>query len=258
MGVGLAVRERAPLPSPADEGWRPARLSEALPPQRLTDAGLATELQRVQQIEAALRAYQLALVAEFADRRPASADPRCRPSEVESEHQAPALEEISGVSEFFPDELAQVLSCSRTAATVLVEQAEALTGPLRRTGAALADGEIDWPRARVIADRLRVPLPETDPAVTAAVQDAVLPAASGLSVSALGALVDPGAAGPRPRRRRRPPRPGSATTDRRHPPESTVGRCRRPARAGRHRPRRTHRRHVGHRPRLRPAPPRGR
>ncbi len=188
LGVGLAVRERAPLPPPDTGDWRPARLSEALPPHRLDDAGLAAELQRVQQIQAALHAYQLALVSEFADRRPASADPRCRPPGAD-----PAvgeLAEVSGVSEFFPDELAQVLTCSRTAATVLLEQAEALTGPLRRTGAALADGAIDWPRARVIATRLQVPLAETDPAVLAAVQEAVLPRAPHLSVSALGALVD--------------------------------------------------------------------
>src|SRR5205807_6864374 len=90
-----------------------------------------------------------------------------------------------GVSEFFADELALILNCSRTAATVLLEQAMTLTGRLGGTWAALADGRLDWPRARALAAELGHPAEGTAPEIIRAVEAAVLARAAGLSIRAL-------------------------------------------------------------------------
>jgi hypothetical protein len=92
-------------------------------------------------------------------------------------------------SEFFADELALVLNCSRTAATGLWEQSATLLHRLPRTWAALAEGWLDWPRARAIAAELGWPARDTPDDVVASVEKTVLPQAPGLSVTRLRALV---------------------------------------------------------------------
>jgi len=109
---------------------------------------------------------------------------------------------LPGVSEFFPDELALILNCSRAEATSLAEVALTLVERLPTTWAALADGELDWPRARALARELGWPARETEPEVVAEVEAAVLPRAGELSVTKLRALTR---SRPRhPARRRRP------------------------------------------------------
>ena len=68
----------------------------------------------------------------------------------------------------------------------------AVTTLLRRlpaTWAALADGRLDWPRARAIAAELGWPARESPDDVLAAVEAVVLPQAAELSVTRLRALV---------------------------------------------------------------------
>jgi hypothetical protein len=72
------------------------------------------------------------------------------------------------------DELAMRLGCSRRSGALLVRDGRAFAGPLAWTGEALARGEIDRAKARVIVDRLDgVPVP-----VALAVQDLVLDGAA--------------------------------------------------------------------------------
>jgi hypothetical protein len=93
------------------------------------------------------------------------------------------------VSEFFADELAAVLNCSRTAATTLADSAALLTERLPATWAALADGQLDWPRARALAAELVDPARDVAPHVLAEVEAAVLPRARERSIPALQAAV---------------------------------------------------------------------
>ena len=79
---------------------------------------------------------------------------------------------------------------------------------LPATFAALADGELDWPRARAIAGELGWKARDTPPAVVAAVEAAVLPVARSLSVAGASGGGAAGAAVPGLPGRRRPPRPG--------------------------------------------------
>src|SRR5487761_1518492 len=105
-------------------------------------------------------ARELAAVAELARRRPADRTP-------------PGL--AGGfppvLSEFIPDEVAAALTLTRGAADAETTLAVDLAGPLAPTAALLADGRIDLPRARVIADGCAA----LSPAHAAAVQAAVLP-----------------------------------------------------------------------------------
>jgi hypothetical protein len=88
-----------------------------------------------------------------------------------------------GTSEFFVDELAVVLNGSTRAAGRLAADAYVLTGRMPAVWAALADGELDWPRARVFIDVLKV----TAAGVAEAIAPRVLPAAVGLSLGKLRA-----------------------------------------------------------------------
>nr|WP_239521599.1 HNH endonuclease signature motif containing protein [Geodermatophilus sabuli] len=136
-----------------------------------------------------IAAYRVDLVASLAGDRPAVFDvPAGAPGGAAADVVAgPGAPE--GVSEFFADELAQVLNCSRSAASVLTDQAVTLVGKLPGTWAALADGRLDWPRARAVAHELGWKARSTDPLVLAAVEAAVLPTAMELSVRQLTAAV---------------------------------------------------------------------
>ena len=190
FGVGVTAAELHPaVPAvalPTGMVERPARLGEMLPVVGRSDEELAAELQRVCVAEGQLAAYKAELVAELAAGRSAGDDPRpggpgaASPSWAE---QSWAPE----VSEFLPDELALVLGCSRSAATTLMESSLTLLGRLPATWAALADGRLDWPRARGLAAELGWPARDSDPAVIAQVEAAVLPIAGGLSVKGLRA-----------------------------------------------------------------------
>ena len=103
----------------------------------------------------------------LADDRPATVDRRRGQTGAASEEWADDLLD-EDVSEFFADELALVLNCSRTAATQLWETSTTLRRRLPATWAALADGWLDWPRARAIAAELGWPARESPDDVLAA------------------------------------------------------------------------------------------
>ena len=194
FGVGVTVAELHPAPwedgrLPAGVvSSRPSRLGDLLPVALMTAEQKAVQLQRVEEAESVLAAFKAELVVGLASDRPASDDrQRGQVGAASGEWAAQLLDE--DVSEFFADELALVLNCSRTAATQLWERSTTLRRRLPATWAALADGWLDWPRARAIAAELGWPARESPDDVLAAVEAVVLPRATGLSISRLRALV---------------------------------------------------------------------
>jgi hypothetical protein len=184
-GVGLTVAPLGPLPGselvPPGVVARPSRLSEVLPVADWSDAEHAMELQRVQALKAALAAYESHLVMSFAGQRPApaAADPRPGRSRADGTAEGP----IPGTSEFFVDELAVVTNSTTRAAARLAEESYVLVERLPWVWAALADGELDWPRARVFIDVLG----STGDGVAEAVAPRVLPVSAELSLGTLRA-----------------------------------------------------------------------
>ncbi|HLM04088.1 MAG TPA: DUF222 domain-containing protein [Blastococcus sp.] len=193
FGVGVTVAELRPaleddVVLPEGVVARPSRLGDLLPVHLMTPEQKAANLQRVAEAEAQLAAFKAELVVGLAADRPATEDRRSsQPGAASGEWAAQLLD--ASVSEFYPDELSHILNCSRAEATRLWEHASTLQLRLPRTWAALADGELDWPRARAIAAELGWPARDSIPAVLAAVEAAVLPQATGLSVTRLRALV---------------------------------------------------------------------
>jgi hypothetical protein len=186
-GVAVSVAPLHPWEPellPPDPDRRPMRLDEMLPAERLTDDELAREIQRCEQVEAVVAAYKAERIIELAARRPASADPHPGAAGAAAERDERLPE---GVSEFFPDELAMILNCSRTRATVLAETSQTLLSTLPTTWRALAEGRIDYPRARALAAELGWPARDTDPVVISAVEAAMLPIATTMSVKRLRA-----------------------------------------------------------------------
>ncbi len=194
FGVGVTVTSLDVQPWPAEflptgVTERPTRLGEMMPVAARTDAEIAIELQRIQRMEVRLAAYTADLVAELAARRPDTFDlPAGVPgAAAPGWHPAPGRVAAVGVSEFFADELALILNCSRTAATKLADTAALLVERLPATWAALADGLLDWPRARALAAELLEPARDLEPQVIAEVEAAVLTGAHQLSIRRLQA-----------------------------------------------------------------------
>src|SRR3954451_3108649 len=191
--VDVTVASLRPPPGPdvLPEGVvssRPSRLGELLAVASMTAEQKAAQLLWVQQAKSMLAGFEAELVVGLAADRPAAVGRRRGQSGAASGRWADdVLDE--DVSEFFGDELALILSCSRTAATLLWEHCTTLRRRLPVTWAALADGELDWPRARAIAAELGWPARESPDDVVAAVEAVVLPRAGGLSISRLRALV---------------------------------------------------------------------
>jgi hypothetical protein len=193
FGVGVTVASLHPDPWPevlpaGVVASRPSRLGDLLSVDLMTAEQKAVQLQRVQQATSVLAAYEAELVVGLAMDRPASDDrQRSRPGAASGEWAAQLLDE--DVSEFYADELALILNCSRAQATRQWETSTTLRRRLPTTWAALADGWLDWPRARAIAAELGWPARESPDDVLAAVEAVVLPQATGLSISRLQALV---------------------------------------------------------------------
>jgi Domain of unknown function (DUF222) len=193
--VAVTAQSVEPLPWPAAElppgvEAHPARLGELMPVAFRTPEEKALELERIARIEGRLAAYKVEVAAAFARDRTDADDRPSGTTGAASPAWAPDQGEdrLPGVSEFFPDELALILNCSRAEATSLAEVALTLVERLPTTWAALADGELDWPRARALARELGWPARETEPEVVAEVEAAVLPRAGELSVTKLRAL----------------------------------------------------------------------
>jgi len=178
--VALAVR-------PLDADWtgvdpadgpprRPPRLSEILPVAGRSSAENAAELVRVQQLKAALGAYEMELILAVAADRPASADRHPGQPGVGTDPGS-----LPEVSEFFVAELAAVLNCSSRAADLAAVEAYTLRERLPAVWEALADGELDLRRARVFADVLG----PTSADVAEPILVAVLPVATRLTTGRL-------------------------------------------------------------------------
>lgn len=190
VAVSVAPVDRAPWPEgtlPPGVTVRPSRLGEVLPVAARADAEIAAELQRVTRVESALAAYKAELVTGLAARRPDAADRQQGEPGAPAEGwlPGPGPEPVTGVSEFFVDELAVVLNCSRTAASLLADAAWVLQERLPATWAALADGVLDWPRARGLAAELSDAAHELEPDVLARIEATVLPGAATLSIRSL-------------------------------------------------------------------------
>jgi hypothetical protein len=153
-----------------------------LPVSLLTKAQKAAELQRVQARRAIDAAYEAELVMGLADDTPDTMDPSSDHPGAKKGSWAPDTE-LPGVSEFFTAELAVVLNCGRRTASRLAERAWIYRESLPATWAAQAEGRLDEPRAKVIADVLA----HTAPAIARAVEAQVLPEATGLSLGRLKA-----------------------------------------------------------------------
>ena len=140
-------------------------------------------------MEARLAAYNAELVVELAARRPDALDRQIGEVGAASPDWLPGAgrEAATGVSEFFADELALILGCSRTAATKLADAATLLAERLPATWAALADGLLDSPRARALVTELMEPAREVGPQLIAEVEAAVLPRAAEMSLGQLQA-----------------------------------------------------------------------
>jgi hypothetical protein len=195
FGVGLTVNQ-LDVPGwpggelvPADPAWHPTRLGELMPVAARSGAALAEETRRANIADSRLWAYRVELIVELAYRR---RDDRDRPAGTRgaaSSSWSGTSSLPEGVSEFFPDEVAMIMNCSRGEATTLTAVAWTLRHQLPDTWGALADGELSWSRARAIAREIGRHLPELDPHVVRAVEAVVLPQAAELSVGRLRSLV---------------------------------------------------------------------
>jgi hypothetical protein len=193
FGVGVTVASLHPDPWPdvlpaGVVSSRPSRIGDLLPVALMTAEQKALQLLRVQEAKSMLAAFEAELVVGLAEERPATVDRRRGQVGAASDEWADdRLDE--DVSEFFADELALVLNCSRTAATQLWEHSATLRKRLPATWEAVADGGLDWPRARAIAAELGWPARETPDDVLAVIEAAVLPQATSVSITRLQALV---------------------------------------------------------------------
>src|SRR4051812_29813915 len=154
-GYGVGVTGERVLPAPWEEEVvlpagvvsQPSRLGELLPVESMTHQQKAAQLQRVLEAEAMLAGYRVELVVGLAADRPATVDRRRGQVGAASEQWADdVLDE--DVSEFYADELAMILNCSRTAATQQWEHSTTLRRRLPAAGGGLGGGGPDWSRAR--------------------------------------------------------------------------------------------------------------
>ena len=195
FGVGLAVQpvDLAGPPGtggwvpPADRDWHPTRLGELMPVAARGEAGLGLEIRRANVADARLWAYRVELVTQLAVHRRADQD---RPAGTPGSA-APGWVQSNWVlerySEFLPDEVALIMNFSRGEASRFLVTALTLSHSLRDTAAALADGELNWARARAIAEEVNRLGPDADPHVVATVEAIVLPEAADMPVGRLRA-----------------------------------------------------------------------
>ncbi|WP_440347932.1 HNH endonuclease [Modestobacter versicolor] len=125
-----------------------------LDPDGFDDAGWAREMSALAVGAAKLAAYEAAMVASMAARRPASADRSPDQPGHRVAGWAPGEPPPVQVSEFFVDELALARGISVTAASRLLERSLVWVHELPDTWGALADGLVDPPRAAAIAKAL--------------------------------------------------------------------------------------------------------
>jgi Domain of unknown function (DUF222) len=193
FGVGLTINQLHVSPDadlvPADPDRHPTRLGELMPVAARDDVGLGEEMRRANIAERRLWAYRLEMVAQLAVRRRDDRDPAPGQPGAAVPGWTRTSWVLEGFSEFLPDEVAMIMNCSRAEASKLTEAALLLVHRMPDTWGALADGVLNWPRARAIAAEIVRSGPELDPDVLAAVEAVVLPQAPELAVGGLRALV---------------------------------------------------------------------
>ena len=172
-GLALSLEPRVPEPPgpppPAGVTRRRTRLTEILRPDGFDDARCAAELVALADLRAQLDAYQLAVVKRLADLRPDLWDLTPDDPGGRAEGWAPART-FAGVTEFFADELALILNCTRGRAHTLADCALVLLEQLPATWEALADGRIDLTRAAALVKVLGWQHEHVAPAIVAAVE----------------------------------------------------------------------------------------
>ncbi len=156
---------------------RPPEVARA-PVALLSDDQVAAELARVQARRAMDAAYEAELVLRLAELRPDGDDP---PPGTPGARSWKPDTELPGVSEFFPAELAVVLNCGRVAASKLAHRAWTLRESRPGTWAALAAGQLDEYRARILVEALE----HTAPALARRVEARLLPEAAQLTAGRL-------------------------------------------------------------------------
>ncbi|NEK85049.1 DUF222 domain-containing protein [Blastococcus saxobsidens] len=173
--MSAAVAERSPGEGALVswlQGRRPSVIR--LPVGVLSDGEIAAELERVQARRAMDAAYEAELVMALAAQRPDVDDPS--PGHPGARRRGDGSP-VPGTSEFLPDELAELLNCSRSFASGVLADAHQLVERMPAVWQASGEGRLDWFRARVFADVLEAASDE----VAAAVVAQVLPVAPGLS-----------------------------------------------------------------------------
>ena len=195
FGVGLTINQLFASPCPgtdllsADVDRHPTRLGELMPVATRHDVGLGEEIRRANIADSRLWAYRLELIAQLAARRRDDRDPAPGQAGARAPGWTPSSWVLDGCSEFLPDEVALIMNCSRAEATTLTEAALILVHRMPDTWAALADGELNWPRARAIAAEVLRHGPDLDVHILATVEAVVLPQAADLPVGRLRSLV---------------------------------------------------------------------
>ena len=170
-------------------GRRPARLGEVMPVSARGPAGLGLEMRRANVAESQLWAYRVEMVTQLAFSRRADRDRPAGTPGAKVPGWAESSWVLQGFSEFLPDEVALIMNFSRGEATRFLATALTLTHRLKDTWAALADGQLNWARARAIAEEVLRHGPDVDAHTVATVEAVVLPEAAELSIGALRARV---------------------------------------------------------------------
>ena len=147
----------------------------------LDDEQVAAELGRIQRNRAREAAREAELILRLAELRPDAGDPAPGTPGARSRTWRKTASEFAGVSEFFPDELAQAINLGRGTAAFRARRAYTWRDNLPATFAALHRGEIDERRAGVLADALQ----HTTPELAGAVEAQLVGEACDLSLAAL-------------------------------------------------------------------------
>src|SRR3954471_1977371 len=147
----------------------------------LDDGAVAAELARLQRNRAKDAAREAELILRLAQLRPDADDPGPGTPGARSRTWRKTDPQFPGVSEFFPDEVAHAINLGRGTAAFRVRRALTWRENLPATFAALRRGQLDERRAGVLADVLQ----HTRPALSRAVEEALLPEAAELSLASL-------------------------------------------------------------------------
>lgn len=152
-----------------------------LPVEWLDDEQVAAELARIERDRARQTAREAQLILRLAELRPDTDDPAPGTPGARRRSWRETDPEFSGVSEFFPDELAHAINLGPGTAAFRARRAFTWRDNLPATFAALRRGEVDERRAGVLADALQY----ATPSLAQAVEAALLPEARELSLARL-------------------------------------------------------------------------